>query len=130
MYTKNRKEMDMRLTMQAVQRFQGGQMEIQNQIEGYIYRGEIETIAIENGELRAKFAWLAKGDFPPIKWVKADPLDYVASLEIFSAFDIGSSGHDVGGDSRICLQSFVTGETVVLFPPNGSKLDPANVEGL
>ena len=123
----------MQLTTQAVARFKGGQMEIQNQNEGYMYRGEIETIAVENNELQVKFAWLAKGEgFPPLpkKWVKDDRLDYAASLEIYSASDIGSSGYDVGGDSRICLDSVIVGETVVLYPPNGSKLDPVKVEGL
>src|SRR3989344_5277936 len=123
----------MQLTTQAVERFKGGQMEIQNPNEGYMYRGEVETIGVENNELKVKFAWLAKGEgFPPIpkKWVKDDRLDYSASLEIYAVSDIRSSGHDTGGDSRICLNSFIVGETVVLFPPNGSKLDPAKVEGL
>jgi hypothetical protein len=123
----------MQLTTQAVERFKGGQMETQNQNEGYLYRGEVEAIAVEDNELRVKFAWLAKGEgFPPIpqKWVKDDRLDYAASLYIYSASDIGSSGHDVGGDSRLCLDSFIVGETVVLYPPNGSKLDPSEVEGL
>lgn len=123
----------MRLTTQTVQRFKGGQMEIQNQNERYLYRGEIETIAVENNALQVKFAWLAKGEgFPPLpkKWVRDDRLDYAASLEIYSASDIGSSGHETGGDSRICLHSPIVGETVVLFPPNGSRLDPAKVEGL
>ena len=123
----------MQLTSQAVERFKGGQMEIQNENEGYMYRGEVETIVVENNELRVKFAWLAKGEgFPPIpkKWVNDDKLDYVASLEAYSASDIGSSGHEVGGDSRLCLNSPIFDETVVLYPPNGSKLDPSIVEGL
>ncbi len=123
----------MKLTTQAVARFRGGQMEIQNQEEGYLYRGEVETIAVVDNALRVKFAWLAKGEgFPPIpkRWVKDDQLDYTASLEIYSASDIGSSGGEVGGDSRIRLSSFTVGETVVLYPPNGSKLDRAKVEGL
>lgn len=123
----------MQLTTQVVARFTGGQIEIQNQNEGYIYRGEVKTIAVENNELRVKFVWLAKGEgFPPLpkKWVKDDRLDYTASLEIYAVRDIGSSGHDTGGDSRLCLNSSIVGETVVLFPPNGSKLDPAKVEGL
>ncbi len=123
----------MQLTTQLVERFTGGQIEIQNQDEGYLYRGEIETIVVENNELRVKFAWLAKGEgFPPVpqKWVKADRPDYTASLELFSASDIGSSGHDTGGDSRLCLNSCIVSEIVVLYPPNGSKLDPSKVEGL
>jgi len=123
----------MRLTTEAVERFKGGQMEILNEGEGYIYRGEVETIAVENDELRVRFVWLAKGEeFPPVpmRWVKSDNLDYALSLEICSASDIGPSGGDVGGDSRLCLNSSIVGETVVLYPPNGSKLDPSKVEGL
>ena len=115
----------MQLTTQAVAKFQGGQMEIQNQNEGYLFRGEVATIAVENNELRVKFAWLAKGEgFPPLpkKWVKDDNLDYGASLEIYHASEIG--------DGRLSLNSPIVGELAVLFPPNGSKLDPSKVEGL
>lgn len=121
------------LTKKVVERFVGGQAEIQNQNEGYIYRGEIKTIAVEDNELRVQFVWIAKGEgFPPVpqKWIKDDRLVYAASLEIYSVSDIGSSGHDVGGDSRLYLSSPIVGEVVILYPPNGSKLDPAKVEGL
>jgi hypothetical protein len=120
----------MRLTTADVARFVGGQMEIQNQSEGYIYRGEIATIAVENNELQVKCAWLGKGEgYPPLpkRWVKDDQLDYGANLEVYSVSDIGPGEE---GDSRLCLQSGIVGETVVLFPPNGSKLDRAKVEGL
>jgi hypothetical protein len=125
----------MRLTTEMVARFIGGQMEIQNDREGYMYRGEIADIAIDEKkqEFRVKWTWLAKGEgFPPLpkKWVKEDRGDYVASLEIYTASDIGPSGGEVGGDSRLCLNSSFIGELVVLYPPNGSKLDPAKVEGL
>ena len=120
----------MQLTTQAVAKFTGGQMEIQNQGEGYLYRGEVESIAVENNELKVKFVWLAKWEgFPPLpkKWVKDDRLDYAASLEIYSASDIGAGTE---GGNRLCLQSGIVGETVVLFPPDGSKLDRAKVEGI
>ena len=89
-----------------------------------------ESVTRENNELKVKFAWLAKGEgFPPIpkKWYKDDRLDYVVSLTLYLASDIGSGDY---GDSRICLNSNFTGEICVLFPPNGSKLDPSKVEGL
>ena len=103
----------------------GGQMEIQNQREGYMYLGEVAEIGIENDKLKAKFKWLAKAEgFPPLPtgWVKDNIIDYYASLEIYSSSDIG--------DGRIALTSPAVGETVVLFPRNGSKLDPAKVKGL
>jgi hypothetical protein len=90
----------------------GGQMEVRNPVEEYFFRGEIETI-------------FAKGEgYPPFpkRWVKSDRLDYEAKLGIYQISDIG--------DGRIALLSPVSNETVVLFPPNGSKLDPSKVEGL
>ena len=115
----------MEVTNEILARFVGGQMEIQNQGEGYLYRGEVEAIAVEDNELQAKFTWLAKGEgFPPLpkKWVKDDQLDYAASLEIYTPSDIG--------DGRLCFNSSIVGETVVLYPLNGSRLNPAKVEGL
>lgn len=123
----------MRLTTEELVRFIGGQMEIQNQGEGYIYRGEIKSIVVENNEVKAQFNWCAKGEgYPPLpeRWVKDSNLEYGASLEIYSVSNIGPSSEEVGGGDRICLMSPIVGETVVLFPADGSKLDPAKVEGL
>lgn len=123
----------MRLTTENLARFIGGQMEIQNQEEEYLYRGEIKTITVENNEVRVKFAWCAKGEgFPPMPthWVKNENLEYAASLEIFAVNNIGPSDHGVGGGDRICLNSPIVGELAVLYPSDGSKLDPAKVEGL
>ena len=123
----------MQLTTQMVERFKGGQMEIQNENEGYLYRGEVETIAVENNTLRVKFVWVAKGEGgPPFpdKWIRDEHTTYDASLEIYSVSNIGSSGEEVGGSDRLCLNSPIVGELVVLYPPDGSKLDPAKVEGL
>lgn len=115
----------MELTTEMLQKYVGGQMEIQNTIEQYIYRGEIKTIAVINNTLKVKFNWVAKGDgFPPIphKWVKEDTLDYGLGLEICAVSDIGND--------RLCLDAHITGELCVLYPLGGSKLDPAKVEGL
>ena len=108
-----------------VKTYIGGQMEIQNSIESYMYRGEIESIDIKDKVLIVKFSWLAKGEgYPPIPktWVKDEKLDYAAGLEIFNVSEIG--------DNRLCFQSSITNETVVLFPIDGSKLDPSKVVGL
>lgn len=111
----------MQLTPENVARFQRGQMEVQNQNEGYMYRGEVEAISVEANRLLVKFAWLAQ--LTQSKWVKADlSLDYAINLEICNVNDIG--------DSRICLMAPIVGEIIVLFPVNGSKLDPAKVHGL
>lgn len=123
----------MHLTNGLLADFVGGQMEIQNLNEFYIFRGEIETIAVVGEDLVAKFAWLAKGKGDILMtegWVKDDKLDYSTNLEICSISNIGPSGGGIGGDDRICIVSSIVGETIVLYPYNGSKLDPAKVEGL
>ncbi len=123
----------MKLTTELLSSFVGGQMEIQNEREEYLYRGEVETIVVVNNELRVKLTWLAKGEgFPPIpkKWIKCDRLEYAASLQMYSANNIGPSSAEVGGGDRLCLNSDTIGETVIFYPSDGSKLDPKKVEGL
>ena len=110
----------MRLTNEIAARYAGGQIEIQNAGEGYLYRGEIATIVVE-GEgdettLRIALARMTKADrFPPgvKQWVPVDTRDYAASLLIYTVSDIG--------DGRLSLSSFVVGETTVLFPPDACR---------
>ncbi len=121
-----------KLEAETAAKYKGGQMEIQNSMEGYLYRGEIKDITVENGTLKVRFSWIAKGvGYPklPEKWVKDDTPAYEANLELYSASNIGPTS-EIGGGDRICLFSAITDEVVVIFPPDGSKLDPAKVEGL
>ena len=114
----------MQLSSETLARFKGGQLEIQNKNERYIFRGQIENVVVEDNIVKVKFAWLAKGKdgFPPCRWIKDDNLDYAASTKIYFASEIG--------DGRIAINSPIVGEMAVFFPPDGSKLDPAKVEGL
>lgn len=116
----------MQLTTERLAEFIGGDMEIQNGNEDYLYRGPIESAVVEGGEVKVRFRWLAKNDGganrPTPNWTSDDRLGYVASLEIYSVSDIGNG--------RICLNSSIVGEMVVIFPPDGSRLDPERVKGL
>lgn len=124
----------MQLTTEMLAKYVGGQMEIQNEGEGYLFRGEVREIAVAGNDLRVAFAWLAKGEgFPPFPtggWVATDPRDYAVDLSICSANNIGPSGGEVGGSDRLCITVPITGEVVVLYPPDGSKLDRSQVAGL
>ncbi|MCX6781581.1 MAG: hypothetical protein NTW66_00435 [Candidatus Magasanikbacteria bacterium] len=101
-------------------------MEIQNPGEDYLFRGLIEHVEVEGEDVKVRFKWLAKNDGGPNRptstWTKDNRLDYAANVGIYSASDIGMG--------RLCLNSPIVGETVVLFPPDGSRLDPARVKGL
>jgi len=117
----------MELTAKRVAEFVGGDMEIQNPSENYLYRGPIESATVEGEDhLKVLFKWLAKNDGGPNRptptWTRDEKLEYTASLTIYSVSDIDNG--------RICLNSFIGGETVILFPPGGSHLDPARVTGL
>ena len=111
--------------MNIVKSYTGGQMEIQNPSEKYLYRGEIKSIDVVKTDLVVKFSWLAKGvGYPPIpqNWVKDNRLDYSACLEIYQQVELN--------DKRFCMNSPITNEIVILFPKEGSRLDPAKVAGL
>jgi hypothetical protein len=115
----------MELTSDIVDRYKGGQMEIQNQGEGYLYRGEIEDIYVSGENLTVKFAWRAKAKGFPVLvegWVNDDEdLGYTANLTLYAA--------TINND-RLILSSPIIGEMVAIFPPGGSRIDPARVEGL
>ena len=115
----------MQLTTELATRYVGGQIEIQNRTEEYLYRGTISSIVVSDDTLKVELLWMAEGvGYPPLpeKWLNHENLTYEASLLIYSVSDIG--------DGRISLSSPITGELVVLYPPDGSKLDPSVVEGL
>jgi len=135
----------MNLTHDAVQRFVGGEAEIHNEIERYLYRGEIERIAVDGvgdaATLKIKFAWSAKGEgipeggqlIPMGGWVKDDDLEYGLGLMMSSTRDIGPGSTpdgDIGGDNRLRIEALVSSELIILYPPNGSKLDRSKVRGL
>jgi hypothetical protein len=115
----------MRPTGKELQKYVGGQMEIQNHIEEYLYRGEVQAISMDNDNLIVRFSWLAKGiGYPPLPdgWIRDAQLDYAAGLK-------GCSFSDIGND-RICINFPITRELAVLYPPEGSKLDPSKIKDL
>jgi hypothetical protein len=116
----------MELTTELLARFVGGDLEIQNKVEGYMFRGLIKSIAVENRTLKICFKWLAQAvGYPPIptSWELTDPdkWDYELGLDIVAATEDGLG--------RIILNASFVGEMNVLFPP-GRNLDPTKVEGL
>ncbi len=109
----------------------GGQLEIQNREEGYLFRGEIRGVVVENDQLTVTFAWLAKNDGTPTRpsteWTMDTRNDYNASLSIYDSSNTG--------EGLICLYSAITHEMIVFFPKGytnhdgeESKLDRARVK--
>ncbi|MFC1721758.1 hypothetical protein ACFL0Z_02500 [Patescibacteria group bacterium] len=119
----------MDLTTEVLSKYVGGQLEIQNKIEEYLFRGEIANASVTDGEdkeLKIQFRWIAKGDgYPPLptKWVNHEDTNYAVSLM--------TANHTDQGNGRLVVQTgFVSNELLVFLPPSGSKLDPKKVEGL
>ena len=111
----------MKLTTEIVKKYEGGQLEIQNQNEGYLFRGEIEKAWVEGDSLHVKFKWLAKMGEDG-KWYSDQKLDYSIGLELASVSDVG--------DGSIFYRVAIIREAGTFFPPDGSKLDPNKVIGL
>ncbi len=123
----------MNLTTELLTPFIGGQIEIQNEGQGYLYRGQIKSGRVTSGELVIELDWMGKCEgFPssPSKWVKDDTEDWAISLQISGVSNIGPSRPEIGGGDRICINCPSIGELIVLYPADGSKLDPARIEGL
>src|SRR3989344_4911152 len=117
---------------EELQRFVGGEAEIQNSVEGYFYRGLIAEIRIDEERrlLTIRFAWLAKnrgGPFgsktpPSPDWDLDERLDYAADIDLYSVSDPGAG--------RLVFDAWVTNETVTIFPSDGSAVNPAKINGL
>ena len=111
-----------------MKRFNGGQLEVQNRIKKYLFRGEIKDVRIEEGNLIVKLNWNAIGEgFPPLprKWVKdtdSSRLNYNASMSIYQIVDVS--------DKRLVLASPILNELTVFYSKDGSRLNPLEVEGL
>ena len=110
----------MELTTEIVKKYEGGQLEIQNRVENYLYRGEIETAEVKDDTLNVLFKWLAKMENGT--WHAHGNLDYSISLEITNFNDVGNN--------LILYEVMYIWENGTFFPPNGSKLDPREVIGL
>lgn len=114
----------MELTQDIVDGYVGGQLEVQNMSENYLYRGEIKSVTMdsEDGSQRIviTFAWLAK--MSETGWEVNDPKPYKASMALYKASDVGQG--------RIFLSSPFLRESTTLFPPGGSKLEASEVQGL
>ena len=114
------------LNSRDLAKFVGGQLEVQNRNEGYLYRGEIATVGIKGEDLVATLNWNARGEgYPPIptRWVNdTEHLSYGANLSIYEVVQ--------NDRERLTLSSGITGEITVLFAKGGSRLAPSKVEGL
>lgn len=120
-----------KITDELLRRYIGGQVEIQNSFEKYLFRGEIASIEIERDEdsrepmLAFTLAWMAECvGYPaqPERWVLHDDLGHGIDLSVCIAAQLG--------DNRLMFTHSYTGEVAVLYPLGGSQLDPAKVEGL
>lgn len=114
------------LTPKRLETFVGGQVEIQNLVEEYVYRGEIAKMSVINQELAGlpnnvdlviDLKWMAKKIDG--KWVRDSNVPYIISLLIYSVSDIG--------DGRLSFDCWISSESATIFPKGGSKLDESLV---
>lgn len=116
----------MKPTIELLEQYIGGQAEIQkNKDEDYLYRGEIKSITIKDNNYIIIFNWIAELDKTTATWKLCESRPWQADCNAYAWQNIGPGSE--GGD-RFLFHSDLTGELVVLFPPDGSKLDFSRVE--
>lgn len=98
--------------------FVGGDAEIQNPNEGYVFRGTIERAFVDAEEFHIVFSRIAEM-VRPGEWVERDTKPYATSLRIGSFSEIG--------EERLAFNSPIIGELTVLFPVGGSRLEWSKV---
>jgi hypothetical protein len=110
------------VTHESLQKYVGGQMEIQNRDGSDLHRGDVESITLTDTELQVRFAWIGKwvGDHV---WAKADKLDWTISTVIGEELDL----KEIATGTPLQFQTMFLGDTVVNFPPRGKRLDPTKL---
>lgn len=116
------------LTTEVLSRFVGGQLEIQNENEGYLYRGEVAEVQMDEiGTLKVKFAWQAKMAEDG-QWISYKDPGYGVSLWVDKKNNRPMSTVVDMGDGRLVIRVMVIWEVLTFFPPDAEdKLDPAKV---
>jgi hypothetical protein len=128
----------------------GGELEVQNGQEGYLYRGKIASLEFipaddHNGAvLKATLEWNAKADgkrlgggfVPTNGWDEDTVLDYSCNTDLPDLENVDGPNipnvifQTVEGMLRLIISNPYTGETTVLYPKDGSKLNQDNVRWL
>jgi hypothetical protein len=92
-----------------------------------MFCGEIaQIVPIGSNEICFKMKWMAKGDGD--RWKVTDKLEHRISMEVFIGYNVGPE--QSGGDCVFMFSTKAKGDWIVLYPPDGSRLDRASVEGL
>jgi hypothetical protein len=130
--------------------FVGGELQVQNGVEGYAYRGKIETLEFVSAgpgtgaSLRATLEWMVKADgerlgagyAPTNGWDEVTRLDYTCNTDLPSP-EIGTPNipnvmfnMDPEGSVQLIIHNPYTGDLTVLFPRGGSQLEHSRVRWL
>ena len=123
----------MKIRTETLAPFIGGQLEIINPKDEYIYRGEIKTaeVSVDN-TLTIKFKWMARGiNFTPKRWVnETTHMTYKVSLNIFSMRKFILGKKDKNKIMSMVSKSNSLNDTLIFSLPGGKGLNPEKVEGL
>lgn len=107
-------------------KYVGGQLEVQDQKEKYLRRGEIKEIEINDDNLEIRLAWNSNAigclSFPTGWALDSDPsrLDY--------SFNLGAYNHSTDEIGRTMMASKETNETVTIYPIGSNAKIPKPTE--
>ena len=120
----------MHLTQTVASRFSYGQVETRKKGRQYILRGDIEIIVTNQGTLDIVCHWVALKDTSkskPHRWV-------LCKLRTFS-YQIDQYSYDEQelnetGVLRLVNPDDPYEDEILLYPPEGNRLDPKHVDGI
>lgn len=108
----------MNLTLNELEPYLGGRLEIKNRRTDSLFQGEIKTLALAAGTLKISFVWLVKFEGAPRK-----PPRWVHVLEI-TEYTANPGSCDISGDVSkkiIRLDSAITGDVITFSLANGDN---------
>lgn len=120
----------MRINQEIAKRFVYGQIETSKTGRQYVLRGDIEIIVISNGQLEIVCHWVALKDTSKSstgKWVvcKIRSFKYVVAHYHYNEDRFAAIGV-----LELTNPDDPYEDQIMLYPPDGDRLDPKHVEGI
>ncbi len=108
----------MHLDINTILPYRGGQIEVHNAREDYLFRGQINKLILKDDVLIITLAWItnARGHAQSLRWVRAEVRAHQVKLEEYELIPTQ--------DASLRFQSPSIGELIILSLPGVRVLNP------
>lgn len=120
----------MRINQEIARRFTFGQIETRKRDRQYILRGDIEIIVIGNGRLEIVCHWVALKDISESSDGKWTSCHIRSFAYVVDQYHFDEQRLQETGTLELTNPNDPYEDQIVLYPPDGDRLDPRHVEGI